>query len=277
MSNGLSATRLERVQFWSSCVLKGFWVAGWLLLFGVITQPLQDPAWDEVRAKMPPSMQLKELEPALGQGVMIGLFGGFRSIIANIFYIRGYHYWEQKDVLQTQTALSLANEVNPASMYFWLNRVRMVAYDFPVWRIQEQGGFDLVPESVQRRFFAEEAERALRILDRAEIYHLQRHEIPLERAQIYLNRLEDKENAGKFFLIASKMKNAPAYAERLHAQMLYDLGHQQAAYDFLRSVFNPPAPGAEPTPREILLLQRIRSLEDELAIPGVMRLPPQDF
>ena len=67
-----------------------------LLLIGLIVSPLQRKAWGEVRS-LQPELNLREVEGALGQGLVIGLLGGFRTIIADMVFIRANVYWEKKD------------------------------------------------------------------------------------------------------------------------------------------------------------------------------------
>jgi len=256
---------------WLLHCLKG---TGALALMGCLLGPLEDAAWDQVRPEVSPTGRIEHLEPVLGQGVVLAVLGGFRAMVANALFIRGYVYWEERDAVATEAMLSLATEIEPASMYFWINRARMVGYDFAIWRIDELGGFATVPEYVQQQLMKAEAERAMAILQRAELFHPHRFEISLEMARLSMNRLQDRERAAHWFGVAAEMEGAPYFVQRLYAQMLYETGRVAQAYRYLRKHLR-SLPAADPMAARRIVVQRIRALEDALGMKEPARLPLQ--
>ncbi len=247
-------------------------VALGLLAAGVALRPLEAPAWAVIRAGQP-ALRLESLKDALGQGVTVGLLGGFRAIVADLFWIRTNSIWEGNDLPGTQTSIKLVTAIDPRPLYFWLNGSRMIAYDMPNWRIDKAGGYDAVPEAVKRRFDEEQSAVAIRYLDNALEFHPNDPLLILEIANVHLNRLKDVETAARFYLQASRLPDAPFYAARIHAELLRKLGRNAEAYAFLKQL-HPGLPAEDIGAQSDVVLGRIRELEDELSIPEAARFQP---
>lgn len=254
-----------------------------LAVVGVALRPLENPAWQAVKAKQP-ALRLESLQGALGQGVTVGLLGGFRAIVADFFWIKTNSVWEDRDLPATQTFIKLVTAIDPRPLYFWLNGARTLAYDIPHWRIAEAGGYNAVPEAEQRRFDREQAELALDMLHKAFGYHPDSPLLYAEIANVYLNRLKDREKAAEYYLKASKQPDAPFYVSRLYAEQLRRLGRKQEAYDWLKQLYvrlpKKPDPAKGITEWTVqgamvpFVLDRIRELEAELEVPEASRFAP---
>lgn len=243
-----------------------------LLVAGVAVRPLEGPAWEKVRAQQP-ALRLESLKDALGQGVTVGLLGGFRAIVADLFWIRTNSIWEKNDLPGTQTSIKLVTAIDPRPIYFWLNGSRMIAYDMPNWRVDKAGGYDAVPDSVKRHFEEEQSSVAIEYLNGALGFHPENPLLTLEIANIHLNRLKDVETAAQFYLKAAGQKDAPYYAARIYAELLRRLGRNQEAYEFLRKL-HPTLPKEDLMAQADVVLGRIRELEDELNLPLLNRFNP---
>jgi hypothetical protein len=184
----------------------GLLVVAGLLAAGIAVRPLETPAWKQVRDRQP-ALRLDSIKDALGQGVTVGLLGGFRAIVADFFWIRTNFVWEKYDLPATQTSIKLVTAIDPRPTYFWLNGSRMIAYDMPNWRIDKAGGYDKVPDTVKRRFDQEQSEVAIRYLNEAFGFHPEDPLIRLEIANIYLNRLKDTERAAVHYAQAAEHRH----------------------------------------------------------------------
>ena len=235
-----------------------------LLMLGFVTRPLEAPAWAVVKAGQP-EMNLNEIEGALGQGLIVGVLGGFRAIMADFLWIRTNTIWERRDRVQLDTLIRLVTTLDPRPEFFWTNAARMTAYDVPNWRIREEGGYDAVPEVRQQVIDREQAEQAFAMLERASEFHPDKAAFYLEVGQIYLNRLKDLENAAIWFLKASQMPDAPYFAARIYGELLRRQGKNAEAYAFLKGLHDslPDVPAAQ----KGIIFERIRELEKELEIP----------
>ena len=235
-----------------------------LIVLGAAIRPIEAPAWQVVKARQP-EMNLQAIEGALGQGIIIGVLGGFRAVMADFLWIRTNTIWERRDRVKLDAMVRLVTTLDPRPEFFWINGARMIAYDVPNWRIQEEGGYTDVPESRQQALDREQAEQAFAMLARAREFHPEKAKLYLEVGQIYLNRLKDAPNAAKWFLLASQQSDAPYFAARIYGELLRREGKNAEAYDFLKQLHTdlPDDPYAQ----KPIIYDRIRELEDELNIP----------
>ena len=240
-----------------------------LFVAGLALRPVEGPAWEKVRGQQP-ALRLESLKDALGQGVTVGLLGGFRAIVADLFWIRTNSIWETNDLPGTQTSIKLVTAIDPRPFYFWLNGSRMIAYDMPNWRTDKAGGYDAVPEAVKRRFEEEQSAVAIKYLETALDFHPENPLLVLEIGNIHLNRLKDVETASRYYLRASRHPEAPYYAARIYAELLRRLDRRQEAYEFLKALY-PTLPKGDMMAQAEVVLDRIREIEGELNIPDAQR------
>lgn len=235
-----------------------------VLLLGGMTRPLESPAWQVVKAHQP-EMNLQALEGALGQGLVVGVLGGFRAIMADFVWIRANTIWERRDRVKLDAMVRLVTTLDPRAEFFWINAARMVAYDVPHWRIGEEGGFNIVPDRRQQAIILEQVQQACAMLERAREFHPQNAQLYLETGQIYLNRLQDYAQAAEWFLRASQQPDAPYFAARIYGELLRRQGKDAEAYAFLKQLYIelPDDPYAQ----KPILLDRIRELEVSLQVP----------
>jgi tetratricopeptide (TPR) repeat protein len=242
-----------------------------LALLGLLTRPVEAPAWQVVKAGQP-EMNLEAIEGALGQGLVVGVLGGFRAILADFLWIRTNTIWERRDRAKLDAMVRLVTTLDPRPEFFWINGSRMIAYDVPNWRIREEGGYDAVPEVRQKAIDREQAGQALELLDEALEFHPDKAKLYLEKGQIYLNRLKDYANAAQWFQKASQQDDAPYFAARIYAELLRRQGKDAEAYAFLKNLHRelPDVPFAQ----KGIILERIRELEKTLQIPFWERFRP---
>ena len=236
-----------------------------LALSGAALDGLVAPVWSETRARQP-ALRLDSSVAAAGQGVTLALLGGFRAIVADAAWIQTYVLWEKHDLPGTETLLRLVVAVDPRPVYFWINGARMLAYDFPVWRIERAGGFEAVPAAEQARIGQEQGTLALRHLEAAMAFHPANADLWIERANIQLNRLRDVPGAAESYRRAWEQPRAPFYAARMHAELLRRADRKTEALEWLVRL-HPTLPKDDESAREDVVLARIRDLERELGVP----------
>ncbi|NBB78569.1 MAG: hypothetical protein GVY36_03880 [Verrucomicrobia bacterium] len=252
-------------------ILRVFTILLALLLLGLAVRPVEAPAWQVVKAGQP-EMNLEAIEGALGQGLVVGVLGGFRAILADFLWIRTNTVWERKERAKLDAMIRLVTTLDPRPDFFWLNGSRMIAYDVPAWRIREEGGYDVLPESRQRAIDREQAEQAFELIETAMEFHPDNAKFYLEKAQIYINRLKDDAKAAEWFLKASQKPGAPYFAARIHAELLRRQGKDAEAYTFYKDLHRdlPDVPFAQ----KGVILERIRELEETLNVPVHERYRP---
>ena len=204
------------------------------------------------------------------------MLGGFRAIVADLLWIRTNVIWEQQEtavIPATETMIRLVTTVDPRPVYFWLNGARMIAYDMAVWRVRDAGDYGNIPEALVRRFHDEQAGTAIRLLERAREFHPDRPDILIDIANIYMRRMDDVETAAEYYRLAAEMDNAPAYAARIHAELLRRLGEYERAYEWLKDLYGTLDP-LNPAHQRDVVLARIRELEETLDVPRLERFQP---
>ncbi|MEN8661125.1 MAG: tetratricopeptide repeat protein [Lentimonas sp.] len=239
-----------------------------LLLLGLLLRPVEAPAWEVVKTGQA-ELNLEAIEGALGQGLVVGVLGGFRTIMADFTWIRMNTIWQRRDRAKLDAMIRLVTTLDPRPEFFWVNSSRMVAYDVPNWRIKEEGGYDAVSKERQRELDFEQAQQAFKLLERAREFHPDNPKLVLETGQIHLNRLKDIPNAAKWFLKAAEMPGAPYFAARIHAELLRQQGKDQEAYAYLKNLHQ-TLPN-QPRAQKGIVLERIRTLEEDLKIPYLLR------
>lgn len=238
---------------------------GILLLAGIVSRPLMLSGWKVVQAGQV-ELSLETVEETLGQGVVVGILGGFRTILADFMWIKLNMSWETRDRVQLDALMRMVTTLDPRPEYFWVNGARMIAYDVPVWRVREAGGYEALSEARVQAINQEQADQALSFLERARGFHPESHKLVLEIAQIYLNRLKDDAQAAEWFYRATQLPDAPYYAARLYAELLRKQGKLEEAYAYLKELYL-GLPDDDPFALKDVVLERIQELETDLNIP----------
>ena len=234
----------------------------------LITAPLERPVWEVLKSSQV-EIDLESFETSLGQGLIVGIFGGLRTVLADLAWIQLYDIWLKKDWAELSKWIHLVTALDPRPEYFWIHASRMLAYDVPAWRIRDAGRhFESSPAwkaSIER----EQAEAAFTLLRRGLVFHPDSPRLHLEIGQIYMHRLKDYEEASKWFLKATKLPGAPYFAARIYAELLCQQGQLREALDYLKHHFF-ELEGAPAYEREILL-ERILYYEKLLDLPARLR------
>lgn len=197
----------------------------------------------------------------------------FRPLLADLLWLRANVLWERRERSQLTGVLRAVVAIDPRPLPFWLNGARMMAYDFPAWRIAELGGSAAIPAAVQHHLRLEQAEQALAWLDRARAFHPRAPAILVEQANICLYALQDPARAAEGYRQAAELPQAPAYAGRLHARLLRVLGKREEALAWLIRLQTRLAQEG-PSAADTLAREEIRELEEELQIPFRDRFQP---
>lgn len=245
-----------------------------LALAGALLHRWVEPAWQAARARQP-ALRLDSSLTAAGQGVTLALLGGFRALVADATWLRMYALWEERDLPGTETLLRLVGGLDPRPVYFWLNGTRIIAYDFPVWRVQAAGGHEVVPEREQRRIGQEQGRQALQHLEQAMSFHPASADLWVERANVQLNRMGDLLGAAESYRRAWEQPRAPYYAGRMHAELLRRAGRKADALAWLVHLHQTLPVGDEAAARDVVL-DRIRQLEGELGLAPERRYRPPE-
>ena len=245
-------------------------VAG-LALIGACLQAVVQPVWEERRALQSDS---KTLQLTSRGGLSFGVLGGFRTIAADLVWLKTYVAWEERDASTAESMLQLTTALDPRPLGFWINGARMIAYDFAAWHIEQGEGTRQISESEREAISRSHAGRAVLFLERAAEFHPGVAALWIERANIELNCARDVDAAAESYRRASQMPDAPFFAARIHAELLRRLHRKSEALTWLMAL-HPALPREVEAAAADLVLARIRDLEVELAVPSTDRFVPR--
>jgi len=245
-----------------------------LLAAGLATGPLQGYAWGAVRARTP-ELNLKDFNSALGQGLVLGLLGGFRTIMADFMWITGYTNWEKRIRPETEAMVNLTTLLDPQSVYFWSEGARIIGKDIPAWRVEAAEKAGVLTPAQELAIRREQGNRAQSLLDRGLANHPNNPTLLLDKAMIYDINMQDLADSIDQYRQAASAPGAPYFLGRVYAEKLVRSGQVRAAYDYFRSIY-PTLPANVPAAAKAIVWERMRELEDELKLPAAERLPESD-
>ncbi len=239
-----------------------------LLIAGGALSPVQDTVWSEARARQA-ELNLKDIGDSASHGLVLGVLGGFRSIIADFVWINGYNYWQHRDRAGTEASIRLSATLDPQNIMFWDEGSAMLGLDMPSW-----GARDLpnTPEgeAIYNQWVHDDALVAVDFLKQG-VKFRPGYTLYMDLAQMY-NRLNDKPNAAEAYRMAADLSNIPYLPMRCYVRLLIQMGQDRKAYDYLLKAY-PNLPANVPPVQRGLLWGWIRGLEDRLKLPADQRLP----
>jgi len=223
-----------------------------LLLGGFLLRALEPPV------AAPATWHGEQLAALAGRGGVMAVLGGLRAAVAGGCWLRANLAWEQRnaEAVQAWLELTVASDERPA--YFWLNGARMMAYDVPEWLPSR------APAAVRQRAAEQQAQRAIRFLEKGLRWHGADAGLYVEMANIHLRRRGDPGSAARCYRLAADQPGAPYYAARIHAVLLCQLGRPEEALAWLRRVLA-TLPPDDPAAQAEVVRARIRLIEQELA------------
>ena len=245
-----------------------------LLAAGLVAEPMQATAWGAVREREP-ELNLQDFKSALGQGLVLGLLGGFRTIIADFVWITGYTDWEKRIRPQTEAMVNLTTLLDPQSVYFWSDGARIIGKDIPAWRVEAAEKAGTLTPAAELAIRREQGNRAQSLLDRGLANHPQNPTLLLDKAMIYDINMHQLADSLEYYREAAAAPGAPYYLARVYAEKLATAGHEREAYDYLRHLY-PALPPKVAAAAKGIVWERLREMENDLQLPAAERLPEAD-
>ncbi len=247
---------------------------GFLALFLAVGS-LAEQAWRRARLALP-EIGRRELEPTLGQGVLLGVLGGFRTVVADFTWIRGYALWERKnDRAGTELLMRAACALDPRSRFFWENAGLSVANDMAHWEIRRRGGYAKVPKEIQDHLLRSYAQRGMALLDEGIASTGGDAALLATAALVAELQLKDLGRSADYYRRAAEARAAPWFAARFAAANLWKEGRRREAYAWYRAHWQKVLSRTEDgSPDD---LKQLRDMEHELRLPLLARLPLQPW
>ena len=215
--------------------------------------------------KMEFSIDEAVLDTRAGSGLIFGILGGFRTLVADVMWLRMHEAWMDKDLAETEALINLTVLIDPRPFTFWQAGSHTIAFDMPVWRIRQGGGESIMPESLQSTIREEQGLRSVRFLEQGAAIHPDDPRFPIEIGKIYLNAVKDEAKTIEYFRKAWEMPNRPYYIGRLLARVLENAGQPREALEVLYQDYE-RLPKDDPEAFIPLVLERIAELERALGV-----------
>lgn len=238
-----------------------------LLLFGAIRLPLEGGLLAEHRALHFQAVEFNlDMREQIGQLSFVAALSGFRSLVADVLFIRAHVAWEETEWGRLLLLMRQATALQPRSVLFW---------DMAAWHMAWNASAAALRDEREPR-------QALRVKAAREYYAIGRD--LLERgirnnpdkpqlyeslARLYQDKYHDHAHASEYFGKAAELPDAPGYDKRFSAyELSYVEGREAEAYVKLKALYDMGPDEHLPT-----LLIRLRAMEEKLQIPQDQRIP----
>ncbi len=211
-----------------------------LVLCSFVTQPLLK------LANISNSNATKTVIPqGTGAGVAFGILGGYRTLIADFIWIKGYVDWERKNLAGCMSAIELATTIDPDSIFYWRFGASIIAFDTPHWIIEQLAP---VSKEKEKAIRLRQARQAIRFLNRALKMHPNNTELLIQKGQIAIS-IGDFRLAEECYEEIVKKPEPLIFSRRIYAAVLQKNGKKEKAKEVLRGIIKDLEPDNPILPR----------------------------
>ncbi|MCC5025167.1 MAG: hypothetical protein J6386_21350 [Candidatus Synoicihabitans palmerolidicus] len=159
-------------------------------------------------------------------GVAVAILGGFRSLVADLWWVRAYGDWSRRDEVAMRQNLGWVGRVDPRPVGYWINGARMIGYDGTAWRHENRrNGMELAGTPPLAA--------ALIHLEQAQRHHPRDVNLVFEEVMMRWRLGRDREGALAVLVRAESCSDVPYYVGRLRGELLVQLGRPEEALAWL--------------------------------------------
>ncbi len=206
------------------------------------------------------------LRNQIGQFGFVAGLSGFRSLIADLLYIKTYMAWEQTDWVRVLLYSRQVTTLQPRSILFWDTAAWHMAWNASAAALRDPKQPKIALRLKAQREYLELGKNFLERGIEKNPDHPQLYEA---MARLYRDKYNDHEHAAEFFEKAAAFSEAPGYVKRFAAYELAQCrGREEEAYDSLIALYSAGEQERLPT-----LIQRLTEIENKLDIPIEKRIP----
>ncbi len=256
-------------------MMEGLRLIGAGLFLLITAGAASDRSWAAVRPCIP-ELGPRQLEPSAGQGVLLGVLGGLRTVVADVSWLRSYVLWERKEEAGCEALMRLACALDPHSRYFWEQTGFALGLDMANWEIRRRGGYSRLSKEVQDHLFASYARKGIAVLEEGASTSRSRAPFMIVAGQLAELKVKDARLAASYYRAAAESEDAPWYAARFAARTAWEAGDRAQAYEWYRDQWNRVL-RIRQEDRAPDDLAELRMMEDALAVPAMRRLPRQPW
>ena len=181
------------------------------------------------------SLQVSSIRASLGSGSLFAVLGGYRSLVADMVWIRSYVSWENKDISKCVSSMELACAIDPEMTTFWTQAASIIAFDIPHWLLKR---LPLKSQNDEKLDFYKkhQARQAMMFLDKGLKMFPNNYKLLIQQGQIAISA-KRFDLAEDYFRRATKVDDS-FYSRRILAALLIINGKISEAKKILKSVYN---------------------------------------
>lgn len=184
----------------------------------------------------PDAVDMSSLKSTTGGGMLFGVLGGYRSLIADFVWIKSHIEWERKDLAGCMSSIELATSIDPNMIIFWTQGASMIAFDTPHWLYQQIPAEQRTPERL-RMFKQRQGETAIKFLDRGLAIFPDNYDMLVQKGQVAIG-MDDYALAEECFAKAASAPDAFRREKRIYASLLMKNGKYKAALEEYKKIFS---------------------------------------
>jgi hypothetical protein len=207
-----------------------------------------------------------DLRDQLGQLGFLAALSGFRSLVADVVFIEAHVAWERTEWGRVLLLFRQTTMLQPRALLFWDMAAWHMAWNASVAAMKDPAQ---PREALRRRAQREYIEIGKDFLERGIKNNPDRPQLYEALARLYKDKLNDHEHAAAFYDRAAQLPGAQSYDKRFAAyELSYCEDRAHEAYERLRALYDSGEKERLPT-----LIQRLKFLEEKLALPADRRIP----
>ena len=209
------------------------------------------------------------LRQQIGQFGFVAALSGFRSLVADLLWIKGYTAWEETKWGQMRLIFNNVTALQPRAIIFWDMASWHMAYNASVAALED---IHQPREALRIRAQHEYFDFGRDFLVRGIQNNPDRYNLYFSLARLYVDKYRDHAKAAEQYALAAKFPNAPVYVHRFAVYELAQVpGKEMEAYKELAALYRKGINERLPT-----LITHLRRLQDSLPIPADQRIQIQE-
>jgi len=201
-----------------------------------------------------------ELREQVGQMGFLAALGGFRSLLAAIFWIDAHNAWERTEWGRMAGLFHTVTTLQPRSLLYWDMASWHMAYNASAAVLNDP---DQPSEALRIRAQRQYFDLGRDFLERGIRNNPDRPMLYERLGVLFRDKYEDPCAAAEMFAKAVELPGHPPYLPRFVAYALAECpGREKEAYEILRSLYEKGETQHLPT-----LIRYLKEFEEKLGIP----------
>jgi hypothetical protein len=248
---------------------KALAVLGLLLVFGLAKAPFEDGLTRRLVADgLLIETQAANLGGLIGQSAFLAVLGGLRPLVAIYTTLHAFDAWSYREWDTVERDYRIIVTLMPEDIDSWKTGAWHLAYNAAASHYLDES----LPEATRLRLTREWVRKGIAFLEAGIEQHPRSSALHKQLADIYREKVDEPCLAARHYKLAMEGDAPQSFLRRFYGYFLARCpGNEQEAHDYLMALY---AEG--PGQRLPTLIQRIKELEEKLAIPAPLRIPDPD-